>query len=34
MTISKILAGEPIMFHTLSTEMGMETLQKLFMRNY
>ena len=26
MTISKILADEPIKFHTISTEMGMETL--------
>ena len=26
MTISKILAGEPIKFHKISTEMGMETL--------
>ena len=34
MTISKILAGEPIKFQTISTEMGMETLYKLFMRNY
>ena len=34
MTISKILAGEPIKFHKISTEMGMETLYKLFMRNY
>ena len=25
MTISKILAGEPIKFHKISTEMGMET---------
>ena len=34
MTISKILAGEPIKFHKISTEMGMEILLKLFMRNY
>ena len=26
LTISKILAGEPIKFHKISTEMGMETL--------
>ena len=26
MTISKSLAGEPIHFHYISTEMGMETL--------
>ena len=26
MTISKILAGEPIKLHKISTEMGMETL--------
>ena len=25
MTISKILAGEPIKFHKISTEMGIET---------
>ena len=34
MTISKISAGELIKFHKSSTEMGMETLFKLFMRNY
>ena len=34
MAISKILAGEPIKFHTISTEMDIETLLKLFMRNY
>ena len=34
MTISEILAGKPINFHKISTEIGMETFQKLFLRNY
>ena len=34
MTMSKIFACEPIKFHKISTEMGMETLSKLFMRKY